>query len=194
LTRRGLDHYAQLARSKGIPSRSYFKLEELDRRFHLIRAGFQVLDLGAAPGGWSSYLLQRVGPSGTVTAVDLRPLEIPPADNLRAIIGDIRNRELLVDLLKNQRTDLVVSDMAPMTSGVKDLDHQRSAELVEAAWTVAEERLKPNGHFLAKLFHGPELARLRELLKSQMRHVTLEKPKSSRSESREIFLLGRDRI
>jgi 23S rRNA (uridine2552-2'-O)-methyltransferase len=182
------DPFAAEARAKGYRSRAAFKLTEIDDRLHLIGKGARIIDLGCAPGGWIQAALQRG--AGTVVGVDLLPVEpLPPAvilqdDFTRPGCGE----ELIVRL--GGAPDLVLSDMAPNTMGHRKTDHLRIIALVEAAAAFAIQTLKPGGAFVSKAFQGGETAEVLKLLKANFAAVRHFKPKSSRSESAEVYLVA----
>ncbi len=183
------DPYTAKAKKEGYPARSVYKLEEIDRRLRLVRPGLRVLDLGAAPGSWTRYLADKVGPRGAVVALDLNPLKItaPPHVTQREI-------DLLAcpleDLAALGPFDLVVSDMAPHTSGLRDQDVARSEELVERAIAIADVTLCAGGAFVAKIFQGGGFDQVRASLRARYDTVRGIKPEASRKESSEIYLVG----
>lgn len=186
------DHYFHRAKREGYAARSAFKLEAIDKRRRLLRPGMRVLDLGCAPGSWLQYAAKRVGPTGAVVGVDLKPVGISLPPQARTLTGDvfaIEPAELAGDALP---FDAILSDMAPNTSGIKSADAARSAELARRALGLALEGglLKPSGALLVKVFQGEELAALRAEFGRAFARVHLEKPAASRSESVEVFLLG----
>ncbi|MCZ7582718.1 MAG: RlmE family RNA methyltransferase [Deltaproteobacteria bacterium] len=181
------DHYFYKAKDEGFAARSVYKLEEIDRRDGLLRAGMRVLDLGCAPGSWTQYAARRVGPTGFVLGIDRTPcaLSLP---NARTVTADLLEETPGGD----EPFDVVLSDMAPATSGIRDVDEARSLELVRAAAAVAAARLAPGGSFVAKIFQGPDTKALVEELRAAYRECALRRPKATRSESREIFLVCRE--
>lgn len=182
------DPYYRAAQREGLRSRAAFKLAYLDERFHLLRPGARVLDLGAAPGGWSVVALERVGPSGRVVAVDPRPIE--PAPGLRVVrarVGDPTLRERLGP----ERFDLVLSDMSPSISGAYSTDHARSVELVRSALALALEVLAPRGSFVAKVFSGDMIDDLVREVQPNFAEVVRTKPPASRAPSSEVYLVAR---
>ena len=184
------DHYSRKARREGYPARSVWKLEELDRKHRLLSPGLKVLDLGCAPGGWTLYAARVVGPDGLVVGADLAPPEaggFPP--QVRLLSADLSAAEpSLVAALGP--FDLVLSDMAPKTTGRLEVDQARSLVLCERAWEWARDLLKPGGNFLFKIFESPEGASLaKELAGRFVRQVKL-KPQATRSRSAEIYVLG----
>ena len=167
-----------------------FKLEELDRQFDLLHTGDRVLDLGCAPGSWLQYARTRVGPDAPLVGLDREPLAqgIPGA---RIVVGDVHtipNAELLGDL---PAFDVVLSDMAPDTTGVRNVDQARSEALFERALELAVEMLAPGGNFVGKLFQGPDFKRLTEACRARFHQVKTAKPASSRSFSIEQYVVAR---
>ena len=192
----GDDPGARKARALGYAARSVFKLEELDRRFRLIRKGARVLDLGAAPGSWSQYVYKRVGPSGLLVAVDLQPVGVTFAG---AVILQEDAFELSRETLQHSTEgrappfDVVVSDMAPATTGVALADHVASVELCERALGLAEEWLVPNGNFVCKVFQGEDEQQLRTKIQKAFMKLKGVRPKGTRAQSKEIFLVAQGR-
>lgn len=186
------DPFVRQAQKEGYRSRAAFKLAEIAQRDRLLRAGMTVVDLGAAPGGWSQWLSKQVGAGGRVIAIDLLPMApVPGVQVLQADFSTDAGLQALHALLQGAAVDLVVSDMAPNLSGVVSADQARSAHLVELAVEFACAQLKPEGVLLTKAFQGEHFAALRRLMQERFREVLVRKPKASRSESREIYLLGR---
>ena len=183
------DHYSRKARQNGYPARSVFKLEEMDRKYRLFRLGQRILDLGCAPGGWSLYAAQKVGPEGLVLGLDLKPPALKGEPHLFFLAADLlADSPGLVEL--QGPFDLVLSDLAPATCGRKEVDQARSLALVQAAWVWAEALLKPGGHFLYKIFQSPEGEEFNRSLMEKFNKFELLKPQATRSGSREIFGLG----
>ena len=186
------DHFVQQAKREGMRSRAAYKLEELCARDRLIAPGMTVVDLGAAPGGWSQIAAQRVGAKGKVIAVDV--LEMTPLPGVTFIRGDFREPETLAALereLGGSPVDLVVSDMSPNISGIGVSDQARAAHLAELALEFAVQWLKPGGNLLVKAFQGSGYGELRTALKGHFRELLTRKPEASRGRSSEIFLLGK---
>ncbi|MFI4976530.1 MAG: RlmE family RNA methyltransferase [Caulobacterales bacterium] len=182
------DPYVAEARAKGYRSRAAFKLAEIDDRFHLVHRGARVVDLGAAPGGWVQVALERG--AAAVAGVDLLPIEpLPPAQLIQADFTDPGVGERLIDLLGGA-PDLVVSDMAPNTIGHRKTDHLRIIGLIEAAADFAVQVLKPGGAFVTKAFQGGETAGVLAHLKAHFTDVRHVKPKASRSQSSELYLVA----
>lgn len=188
------DHYFHKAKKEGFAARSVYKLEEIDHKKGLLKPGLRVLDLGCAPGSWLQYIAVRVGGGGMVLGVDLEPVTVALPPQARAVQGDIHlltPEELLGGGQGGALFDLVVSDMAPRTTGIPSADAARSAQLVQRTLDLAGEVLKPGGGLLAKIFQGSALADVRRAFGARFQTVSLEKPKATRSESVEVFLLGR---
>jgi 23S rRNA (uridine2552-2'-O)-methyltransferase len=187
------DPYVATARAAGWRSRAAFKLSEIDGRFHLLRPGMRVVDLGAAPGGWTQLATKRTGAErgrGLVVAVDL--VEIAPIAGALLLRLDLRDEAAVVAIREalGGPADLVLSDMAPATTGHAQTDHLRIVALAEAAFSVAAALLRPGGAFLAKVFRGGAEGELLVRLKrafAELRHV---KPPASRAESAETYVLA----
>lgn len=193
LDRQRRDPYVKQARKEGYRSRAAYKLAELDERDHLLRPGMLVVDLGAAPGGWAQYARQKVGERGRVIALDVLPIE--PFAGVEVIQGDFTENvvlDLLEARLEGRKADLVISDMAPNITGVASSDQARSIYLAELALEFADKHLKPGGNVLLKTFQGEGYAELYKALQARFKKVVARKPKASRPESREIYLLGRE--
>jgi 23S rRNA (uridine2552-2'-O)-methyltransferase len=188
------DTYVKQANALGYRSRAAFKLVQLDAAQRLLRPGTRVVDLGAAPGGWSQVAAQRVAPGGQVLAVDL--IDMAPLNGVEFVCGDFTDpavRAALRERLPVDGVDLVLSDMAPNLSGVKENDQARAAELVVAALDFASEVLTRDGAVLVKLFHGAEMPDLLAQARQRFGSVKLSKPPASRARSAEVDLLGRGR-
>ncbi len=186
------DDYVRRAREAGYRSRAAYKLLEMDARDGLLQPGMTVVDLGAAPGGWSQVAAQAVGSQGRVWALDLLPMA--PLPGVEFIQGDFHERavyEALLARLPDAGVDLVLSDMAPNISGVAAVDQPRSIYLVELAAEFASRVLRPGGVLLAKAFQGSGFQELVRELHSDYAQVVVRKPKASRPRSREVYLLAR---
>jgi 23S rRNA (uridine2552-2'-O)-methyltransferase len=184
------DPYVQAAQAKGYRSRAAFKLIELDAKFHFLKRGALILDLGAAPGGWSQVAAARVGEGGRVVAADILPID--PIAGVEILPADLLEAETIARLRAalGGEADVVLSDMAAATTGHRTTDHLRTTALFEAALNVAEDTLKPGGTFVGKVFQGGAEASLLLRLKktfTQVRHV---KPPASRSGSVELYLVA----
>lgn len=181
------DPYYRAAKSEGLRSRAAFKLEQLSRSFGLVRRGDAVLDLGAAPGGWSIVARQLVGRSGRVVAVDER--RIDPIEGVERIRGRVGSADL-APRLGGSMFDVVLSDLSPRISGAYATDHARSIDLVRTAFALAKTRLKPDGRFVAKAFDGDLLPELEEELRPYFQELRRSKPAASRGQSSELYVLA----
>lgn len=187
LRRHVTDTYVRQAKKAGYRSRAAYKLLEIDRRDRLLKPGMTVLDLGAAPGGWSQVAAGKVAPGGKVLAVDL--LELAPIPGVVIVKSDFREAGLEAAL--GGKADAVLSDMMPNVTGVPLVDQARAAELVLAAIQLCRKVLKPEGVFLAKMFHGGAFDEVLEALTASFQTVAVRKPAASRGESRENYFLAR---
>jgi 23S rRNA (uridine2552-2'-O)-methyltransferase len=185
------DPYVKKAQAEGLRSRAAYKLEELIERDKLLKPGMVVVDLGAAPGGWSQLVRRELGDTGRVIALDI--LEMPPLAGVEFIHGDFREAEPLSHLesvLGGAEVDLVLSDMAPNMSGVDGVDQARSMYLAELARDFADAHLKVGGNFLIKLFQGAEFDDYIRDLRKRYTQVKVRKPDASRSRSNEVYALA----
>ncbi|MDT8319863.1 MAG: 23S rRNA (uridine(2552)-2'-O)-methyltransferase RlmE [Xanthomonadales bacterium] len=188
------DHYVKLAQQQGLRSRSAFKLLELQEKYGLIRASMSVVDLGAAPGGWSQVARRLVGASGKVIALDI--LAMDPLQDVVFLQADFTGRdalELLERVLDGREVDLVLSDMAPNMSGVTVTDQAKAMYLAELALGFARTKLMPGGGFVVKLFQGVDFDNYVREARSMFEKVRVVKPKASRPRSREVYLLAEGR-
>jgi 23S rRNA (uridine2552-2'-O)-methyltransferase len=187
LARQLNDPYVKAAKAKGYRSRAAFKLLELDEKFHLLKKGARVLDLGAAPGGWSQVAAAK---GAIVVGADVLAMdEIPGVILFQADLTDEATPALLTDALGGP-ADLVLSDMAAPTTGHRETDHIRTAALVEIALEVAEDALKPGGAFVTKVFQGGATGQLLARIKKSFRDVKHVKPPASRADSVELYLVA----
>jgi 23S rRNA (uridine2552-2'-O)-methyltransferase len=189
------DHFTREAKKAGYPARSVFKLEEIDERVHLLKPGMRVLDLGAAPGSWSLYAAKKIGPKGQLLAVDLNPLGTGLPANAVFFQGDaltLKDGEAgqAGDLAQFAPYDVVLSDMAPKTTGSRSVDQARSFELFMRALAVAGTLTKPGGAFVGKIFMGEDLKVARSTLKGLFAEERLIRPEGTRSVSFELFVVG----
>ncbi len=183
------DEYVQKAQRDGYRSRASYKFIEIDEKFGLVKPGQVIVDLGAAPGGWSQVVAKR---AGDVIAIDLLPMD--PIDGVTIIEGDFTIDAILeqmMERLAGRPVDLVISDMAPNLSGVKDIDQPRHAYLLELAIDFAQQVLKPGGALVAKCFEGEGIEEIRRGFRANFKQVSNVKPKASRPKSREVYLVGR---
>ena len=192
LQRHVKDPFVHKARAEGYRSRAAYKLIEINARERFLVPGARVVDLGAAPGGWSQVAVQKVSPGGKVIAVDL--LEFAPMSGVTVLRGDCRDTVIqaqLAEALEGRRADVVLSDMSPNISGIASADQARAAELVQMALDFCRAQLRADGVFLVKVFQGGEFAGLLKELKGMFREVRTLKPAASREKSRETYLLAR---
>ena len=183
------DHFTRAAKDAGFPARSVFKLEEIDRRTRLLRGGMRVLDLGAAPGSWSKYAAQKIGASGRLLAVDLDPLATALPPNAEYLQGDALSLSN-DDLARFAPYDVVLSDMAPRTTGNRISDQVRSFELFMRALAVADRLGAQGGSFVGKIFMSDALPAARVELRRLYESERLVRPEGTRSISMEIFAFG----
>ena len=188
---RWADHYTQRAKHEKRLARSVYKLEEIDRKYHLIKKGDKLLDLGCYPGSWSQYCLEKVGPGGEVIGFDLKKPEKLASPNFRFIEGDV----LTINFTANgpmaiTPRHMILSDMAPKTTGIRISDASRSLELAQKALEVACVLLRYKGHFLCKLFENEEINHFKKQISNHFEQVFLIRPRAVRKGSREIYILG----
>lgn len=190
--RRFRDSYSRRASRESYPARSVYKLEEIDRRTQLLRKGDRVLDLGAAPGSWTIFASDRVGRGGRVAAVDIQPLRIDPPANAAAIEADVLELEPaeLPAEAGVDAFDVVLSDMAPSTTGHRFVDQTRSFRLYDRALEIASLLTGRGGRFAGKIFQGEDFETARERTRELFEKVRVIRPRSVRSESYEIYLVG----
>jgi len=185
------DFWAQKAKKEGYPARSVYKLMEIDEKFHLLKPGVKVLDIGAAPGSWSLFVLKRLAGKGFLSAVDLQPLGMSPAyDNFFFIQGDLYAPEVRAELLSRGPYGLVLSDAAPATTGNRVVDQGASESIVEAVIAYGEEALSPGGALVAKIFQGGAERPLLDQLRKRFASARAFKPQACRSESFETYLVA----
>ena len=185
------DEYVRRSQQDGYRSRAIYKLIEIDKKDRLIKPGMTIIDLGAAPGGWSEYCVKKLGKNGTVVALDILPME--PINEVTIIEGDFREDavfEELMAVMNNAQADLVISDMAPNISGMESVDMPRAYYLCELALDFARQVLKPGGGLLVKLFQGEGFEAYNKELKASFSKVVMRKPNASRARSREIYALA----
>jgi 23S rRNA (uridine2552-2'-O)-methyltransferase len=186
------DSYVKRARAEGMRSRASYKLEQITGRDRLLAPGMLVVDLGAAPGGWSQVAARGIAPGGRVIALDA--LEMRGLAGVTVIRGDFREADAVEALelaLSGSKADLVLSDMAPNLSGIPATDQARALELAELARDFASKHLKPQGNFLVKAFQGAGFEDFVKSLRRQFRTVAVRKPEASRSRSREVYVLAK---
>src|SRR5690349_23147578 len=184
------DHFHRQAQKAGFRARAVFKLEEIDAKLGLLGPGARVLDLGCAPGSWLQYAAQKVGPRGHLVGIDRGPIDLA-LPNLRLLVGDVfevKPAELLGEL---DRFDVVLSDMAPDTTGIRHVDQTRSEGLFERALELARLTLAPGGKFAGKLFQGPDFKKLTDACRASFDEVRTVKPESSRQFSIEQYVVAK---
>lgn len=185
------DPYVKMAQKDGYRARAAYKLIEIDDKDKLIKPGMTVVDLGSTPGSWSQVVAQRLKGQGRIIALDI--LDMHPIARVEFIQGDFREESVLRQLeqtLNNQQVDLVIADMAPNISGVKDVDQAGAAYLTELALEFSQDWLKPGGNFLVKVFVGSGFEEIMQAMRQQFEKVVTRKPKASRDRSSEVYLLG----
>ncbi len=186
------DVYVKKAQAEGYRSRAVYKLKEVDEKESLLKPGMTVVDLGAAPGGWTQYVSERLQGRGRIVALDILPMDSLP--DVDIILGDFREDDVLqqlMDLIPERSVDLVLSDMAPNMSGTTAIDIPRAMYLVELAFDFADKMLKPGGSMLVKIFHGSGFDDLVKQAKTSFDKVVIRKPAASRARSKETYLLAK---
>ncbi len=185
------DYWSQKAFSEGYPARSVYKLQEIDEKFGMIKKNYTVLDLGAAPGSWTTFLLRKMEGSGKVVSCDLNPLsKSVKGENLTFIQGDLNAPEVRKIIKENGPYDLVVCDAAPKTTGNRTVDTARSEQLVEMAIWYAQSMLKQGGNFTVKIFQNGDQQRLLKEMREIFTQAKGFKPEACRNESFETYLVG----
>jgi 23S rRNA (uridine2552-2'-O)-methyltransferase len=181
------DHYTRRAQKEHYPARSVYKLEEIQQKHRLIKRGSRVLDLGCSPGSWLLYAAELTGEKGQVVGIDLKPVTVRVPSHVTIMIADVF--EMDVGSLGGG-FDVVLSDMAPATTGHRAVDAARSFSLCEAALEIARRVLVPGGAFVCKIFQGPDVAHFQDFVRAGFRGQKLFKPRSSRKASKEIYVIG----
>lgn len=187
------DKYFQLAKEQGYRARSAFKLLEIQEKYHLIHRGDTVVDLGAAPGSFLQVISELVGGAGTAVGFDLQEIDAFEEENIHTFVQDIMDKDAIfarLEELNLKKADVVTSDLAPKTSGIRDLDQGRSAELTDQAFFIATRILKKGGNFVGKIFEGEEMQAVIKRMKTRFKKVSVFKPASSRDRSFETFVVG----
>lgn len=185
------DEYVKKAQQEGYRSRAIYKLKEIQEKDRILQPGMKVVDLGASPGGWSQYATSVVGQKGRVVASDILPLD--PLPFVEFVLGDFREDAVLAEILQllgDDKADLVISDMAPNMSGVDAVDQPRAIHLCELALDMARQVLKPGGAFLVKLFQGDGSEAFIRDVRSSFKTLKIRKPSASRPRSREVYVLA----
>lgn len=184
------DHLTRRAKAENYPARSVYKLQEIQNKFKVLKKGDRVVDLGCSPGSWLLYSAEQVGKGGRVCGIDLKTVDIRLPENVTAVQDDILNLSQTEFLKEEDNFDVVLSDMAPATTGRKDVDALRSFELCEMALKTAKEHLAPGGNFVCKIFQGNEFARFQKQVKSGFKSCKIFKPESCRKQSKEIYIIA----
>lgn len=188
------DPYVIRAQKEGYRSRAVYKLFEMNERYHLFKPGMTIIDLGAAPGGWSQIVVKMIKPGGRLIAMDLLPMD--PIEGVEFLQGDFSDEAIvnqITTLLGGAKADWVISDIAPNMSGNESVDIPRSMYLSELALAFALETVKPTGGFLIKLFQGEGFDTYLAEVRRHFKSVAVRKPKASRDRSREVYLMARER-
>lgn len=186
------DYYFHKARREGYVARSAYKLEEIDQQHRLLKQGQKVLDLGCCPGSWMQYTAQKITPGGSLLGIDLQPVSLALPDFVTVLQADIFELERTGPWWETP-FDVILSDMAPKTSGIRSLDADRSQALNQQVLWLASEHLRVGGNLLVKAFQGGSFQQLQADFRQQFAEVKVCKPRSSRSESVEVFVLGKSR-
>ncbi|MDQ4074283.1 MAG: RlmE family RNA methyltransferase [Thermoproteota archaeon] len=184
------DKYRKLAKENSYRSRAVYKLSQLNKSYNILRAGMNIVDIGAAPGGWLQIASHITGPKGKVVGIDIK--EIEPIPNVTTIVGDIENKtsiDKIIKALDGRKADLVLSDLAPNISGLWEMDHLKQIELTKKAIEATRMILKENGSAIYKVFQGSETNDFTNYLKGLFANVILAKPDASRSKSSEMYLV-----
>lgn len=185
------DFWSQKAFKEGYPARSVYKLQEIDQKFGMLKKGYTVLDLGASPGSWTTWLLRNLDNTGKVVSVDLNPLsKSVKGDNLVFFQGDLLSEEIRNQITAEGPYDLVVCDAAPLTTGNRTIDTLRSKSLVEMAIWYAQAMLKPGGNFCVKIFQNGDQQKLLMKMREIFSNAKGFKPEACRTESFETYLIG----
>ncbi|MGV8144791.1 MAG: RlmE family RNA methyltransferase [Methanothermobacter sp.] len=187
------EQYYKKAKKENYHSRASYKLLQLDNKFKIIKKGDYIVDLGAAPGGWSQVALERVGEEGLVVGVDLQRIKHMESPNFIGIRGDFTKEETLQNICKitGKKVDVVLSDASPQLSGVKDVDQIRTLELALAVIKITNYILKPHGSLIMKAFQGEEFENLLKKIKKEFKTVKTTKPPSSRKKSVEMYMIAK---
>jgi 23S rRNA (uridine2552-2'-O)-methyltransferase len=186
------DPYYKRAKNQDYRSRASFKLLQLNKKYKIVKNGNKVLDLGAAPGGWSQIALERVGEEGLVVGVDLQKIKPIPEENFQFIRGDFTKKEIQEKILEtlDGKANAIISDASPSLSGIKDVDHLRSIDLAENVMEIADKILKEKGNLLIKVFQGEEFKNLLDKMRKRFKILKTTKPSSSRKKSSEMYIIG----
>ena len=184
------DHYTRQAQKDNFAARSVYKLQEIQKKYRILKRGARVLDLGCAPGSWLQFAAQTTGPQGRLVGIDLTPVTIGLPDHVTVITGDVSDLEGHLAELGQTRFDAVLSDMAPATTGNRHVDEARSIGLCEAALDIAEKTLVPGGSFVCKIFQGSDFKVFTDAVKRRFDRQAAFRPQSTRKASREVYVIG----
>jgi 23S rRNA (uridine2552-2'-O)-methyltransferase len=187
---RWADHYTRQAKKENFAARSVYKLQEIQKKHRILKKGASVLDLGCAPGSWLQFASKSVGPDGRLVGIDLKPVTVPLPDNATVITGDVAELESHLAQLGINRFDVVLSDMAPATTGNRHVDEARSVGLCEAALAIADKVLTTGGIFVCKIFQGGDYKAFTDSVRQRFSRQTATRPQSTRKASREVFVIG----
>jgi 23S rRNA (uridine2552-2'-O)-methyltransferase len=192
------DHYTRKAKKEKFSARSVYKLQEIQEKYHLIKTGNRVLDLGCSPGSWLQYAAQLVGKKGQVVGIDKKPVTLSLPSYVRVIQGDIFLLDASIagpsEASLGSSYHAVLSDMAPATTGIKLVDSVRSMDLCEAAFAAAQKVLRPGGSFVCKIFQGEDFKTFSDNVRKSFKRHKIFKPQSSRKASKEIYIIGIGKI
>jgi len=188
------DHFYKKAKKENFLARSIYKLEEIDKKFHIIKKGQKALDLGYFPGSWAQYLIEQIGPQGKLAGIDIQEVneslnQYPNVSLFQMSIEDIKECQTIVELAP---FDVICSDMAPKTTGIKSVDQDRSLELVEMVLDLVDDFLVPGGSIVLKVFESQRAQDFLKLQKKNFEHIHFFRPKSTRSTSKEMFVIGKN--
>lgn len=184
------DHYTRRAKKDNFAARSVYKLQEIQKKHRLLGRGARILDLGCAPGSWLQFAAQTVGPRGRVVGIDLAPVTISLPDTVTAVNGDVVDLASHLTRIGQNRFDVVLSDMAPATTGNRLVDEARSVALCETALEIADQTLVPGGSFVCKIFQGNDFKAFADAVKQRFKRQTAFRPQSTRKASREVYVIG----
>lgn len=186
------EHYYKSAKKENYRSRASYKILQLDKKFKIMKKGNKIVDLGAAPGGWSQIALEKVEETGKVLGVDLQRIKPFPEENFQSIRGDFTKKEIQNEIMEKigGKADVIICDAAPSLSGIKDIDQLRSMDLADNVLKIAKNILIPRGNLLMKTFQGPGYPELIKNIKNEFKLVKTTKPASSRKASSEMYIIG----
>lgn len=187
------DHYTRQAKKENYPARSVYKLQEVQKKYKVLKPGHRVLDLGCAPGSWLLFAAKQVGEKGCVVGVDLKPVKGKLPVQAKVHVGDVFDLTESFWEEQGERFNLVMSDMAPATTGNRNVDAARSFNLCEKALEVAKAKLQPGGHFVCKIFQGEDFQQFVQATRDSFEKHKIFKPQSCRKSSKEIYIIGLNR-